>query len=98
MNPVISGYDELIMESFRQTFPDFNGAIKFWDGLRPKEDPLMTLTVMGFSALSPIRLHLPPGLRVSFCDDEQTAVCLLLGKLRKCDHCISSTRMDARTL
>jgi hypothetical protein len=88
MNPVIRGYDELIMESFRQTFPDFDGAIKFWDGLRPKEDPLMTLTVMGFPLYRQFGYIYHPDYVSLFCDDEQTTACLLLGKLRKCNHCI----------
>lgn len=52
MVPVQMGYDDIIFQVYQQAFPDFDGAIKFWDGLRPKEDPLMTLTVMGFPRTS----------------------------------------------
>ena len=38
MNPQQMSYDEVIFKCFEQAFPDFSGAIKFWDGLRPKED------------------------------------------------------------
>lgn len=29
MNPAITGYDGVIMEAFRQSFPDFDGSITF---------------------------------------------------------------------
>lgn len=88
MVPIAMGYDDIIMESFRQSFPDFDGAIKFWDGLRPKDDPLMTLTVMGFPLYRRFGYIYHPDYVSQFCDDEQTAVCMILGKLRRCDHCI----------
>ena len=88
MNPVINGYDGLIMEAFRQSFPDFDGAITFWDGLRPKADLLMTLSVIGFPLYRRFGYIYNPAYNSLFCDNEQTAVCLLLGKLRRTDLCI----------
>jgi len=88
MNPQIMGYDDIIFKSFEQTFPDYNGAIKFWDGLRQKEDPLMTLTVMGFPLYKQFGYVYNPEYTSVYCDDEQTRVCGALGKLARCDSCI----------
>ena len=88
MVPVVMGYDDYIFAAFEQSFPDFDGAIKFWDGLRPKEDPLMTLTVMGFPLYKKFGYIYNPEYKSLYCDNEQTQVCAALGKLRRCDICI----------
>ena len=88
MNPQQMGYDEVIFKCFEQAFPDFNGAIKFWDGLRPKEDPLMTLTVMGFPLYKQFGYIYNPEYKSVYCDNEQTAVCHRLGKLAIAPYCI----------
>jgi hypothetical protein len=88
MVPVQMGYDEVIAKCYEQAFPDYDGAIKFWDGLRPKEDPLMTLTVMGFPLYKRFGYIYNPEYKSLYCDNEQTQVCHQLGKLRRCDICI----------
>ena len=88
MNPQQMSYDEVIFKCFEQTFPDFSGAIKFWDGLRPKEDPLMTLTVMGFPLYKQFGYIYNPEYKSLYCDNEQTAVCHRLGKLAIAPYCI----------
>jgi len=88
MNPQQMGYDEVIFKCFEQAFPDFNGAIKFWDGLRPKEDPLMTLTVMGFPLYKQFGYIYNPEYKSLYCDNEQTEVCHRLGKLAIAPFCI----------
>jgi len=88
MVPVQMGYDEIISKVYEQAFPDYDGAIKFWDGLRPKEDPLMTLTVMGFPLYKRFGYIYNPEYKSLYCDNEQTQVCAELGKLRRCDICI----------
>jgi hypothetical protein len=88
MMPVQMGYDDIIFSAFQNTFPDFDGAIKFWDGLRPKEDPLMTLTVMGFPLYKQFGYIYNPEYKSIYCDNEQTQVCATLNKLRRCDLCI----------
>lgn len=88
MIPVQMGYDEVIAQVYKQEFPDYDGAIKFWDGLRPKEDPLMTLTVMGFPLYKQFGYIYNPEYKSLYCDNEQTQVCAALGKLRRCDICI----------
>jgi len=89
MVPQLMSYDEIIFGGFMQCFPDFNGAIKFWDGLRPKEDPLMTLTVMGFPLYKQFGYIYNPAYQSVYCDDEQTQVCARLGKLARSDTCIA---------
>jgi hypothetical protein len=88
MNPQQMSYDEVVFKCFEQAFPDFSGAIKFWDGLRPKEDPLMTLTVMGFPLYKQFGYIYNPEYKSLYCDNEQTQVCAALNKLRRCDICI----------
>lgn len=88
MVPVQMGYDEIIFRCFEQAFPDYSGAIKFWDGLRPKEDMLMTLTVMGFPLYKRFGYVYNPEYKSLYCDNEQTQVCAALGKLQRCDICI----------
>ena len=88
MVPVQMGYDDIIFSAFQHTFPDFDGAIKFWDGLRPKEDPLMTLTVMGFPLYKQFGYIYNPEYKSLYCDNEQTEVCHRLGKLAIAPYCI----------
>jgi hypothetical protein len=88
MMPVCTGYDDIIFSVFQNTFPNFDGAIKFWDGLRPKEDPLMTLTVMGFPLYRQFGYIYHPEYKSVYCDNEQTCVCVALNKLHCCDLCI----------
>ncbi len=88
MVPVQMGYDDIIFSAFQHTFPDFDGAIKFWDGLRPKEDMLMTLMVMGFPLYKQFGYIYNPEYKSVYCDNEQTQVCARLNKLRRCDLCI----------
>lgn len=88
MVPVQMSYDDVIIKCFEQAFPDFDGAIKFWDGLRDINDPLMTLTVMGFPLYKKFGYIYNPEYTSLYCDNEQTQVCASLGKLAKCDLCI----------
>ena len=88
MTPIQQSYDDVIMKCFEQAFPDFDGAIKFWDGLRDIKDPLMTLTVMGFPLYKQFGYIYNPEYTSLYCDNEQTQVCASLGKLAKCDLCI----------
>lgn len=88
MVPVMTGYDDIIFQSFNGVFPDFDGAIKFWDGLRPKEDMLMTLTVMGFPLYRKFGYIYHPAYKSLYCDNEQTQVCVSLGKFAISPLCI----------
>ena len=88
MVPMQMGYDDVIFKAFAQSASDFYGAVKFWDGLRPKDDLLMTLTVMGFPLYREFGYIYNPEYVSLYCDDEQTQVCAAIGKLAKCDACI----------
>ena len=88
MMPVQMGYDEVIFQVFAHSYPNFDGAVKFWDGLRPKEDALMTLTCMGFPLYKQFGYIYNPEYKSLYCDNEQTQVCNALGKLVRCDICI----------
>lgn len=88
MVPQMQGYDDIIFQTFAGTFPDFFGAIKFWDGLRAKEDMLMTLTVMGFPLYRKFGYIYHPAYKSLFCDNEQTQVCAMIGKLAISPMCI----------
>ena len=65
MNPVRKRYDDVLFAAFEQCFPDFDGAIKFWDGNRRPMDPLMTLAVIGFPLYRRARLYLLPRVHVA---------------------------------
>lgn len=88
MVPQVQNYDEVIFDTFQKTFPNFDGAIKFWDGLRPKEDMLMTLTVMGFPLYKKFGYIYHPSYKSLYCDNEQTQVCFMLRKLAISHTCI----------
>jgi len=88
MIPVQKGYDLVIAEAYSLMFPDFHGAIKFWDGLRPQEDPLMTLSVMGVSLFKEYGYIYHPAYKSVFCDNEQTMVLQRRGVLAICYKCI----------
>jgi hypothetical protein len=88
MVPVQQNYDDFIFQAFSMTYPDFDGAIKFWDGFRPKNDPLMTLPVLGFPLYRKFGYIYHPDYTSLYCDSEQSEVCRMLGKLSVCDVCI----------
>lgn len=88
MIPVQKGYDKVIYDAFSQVFPDYDGAIKFWDGRRPKNDPLMTLPVLGFPYYRRFGYIYHPDYTSVYSDNEQTLVAARLNKLALTDRCI----------
>lgn len=88
MVPEIWWYDQIIADGFAQVFPNYDGAIKFWDGNRPKEDTLMTLSIVGVPLYRHYNYIYHPSYYSLYCDNEQTDVLISLGKLAKCDQCI----------
>jgi len=88
MIPIQMGYDDLVFQAFSMTYPDFNGAVKFWDGYRPKEDSLMTLSVIGFPIYRRFGYIYHPEYRSVYCDNEQTEALKILGKIAACEVCI----------
>ena len=88
MVPCFQDFDDIIMQGMEQFFPDMDGAIKFHDGLRPKEDLLMTLPVLGWNLYKKFGYIYHPDYTSLYCDNEMTIVCRDLGKLIVSPVCI----------
>jgi hypothetical protein len=88
MVPCFQDFDDIIMQGMEQFFPDMDGAIKFHDGLRPKEDLLMTLPVLGWNLYKKFGYIYHPDYTSLYCDNEMTIVCRDLGKLLVSPVCI----------
>jgi hypothetical protein len=88
MNPVRRRYDDIIFDAFARTFPDFFGAIKFWDGHRRLADPLMTLAVIGFPLYRRLGYIYYPELVSLYGDNDQTQMCARLGCFAMSSLCI----------
>jgi len=88
MIPCLESYDDIIVKGFEQVFPDFSGAIRFWDGIRPKDDILMCLTVIGFPLYKAIGHLYHPDYESIYCDNELTTICAKLDKLAISPTCI----------
>ena len=97
MMPYESEYDSVIFNCFSQRFADFDGAIKFWDGLREKNDPLMTLCIMGFPLYKKFGYIYNPEYTSLYCDVEQTEVCIQLNKFSMNKECIISHQWTAQS-
>lgn len=87
MFPASLNYDAIIADGFQRTFPNYDGAIKFSDGLR--EDQLMTLPCIGWKLYEAIGHIYHPDYTSVCCDNEQTRLCAMLGKLAVADICIA---------
>ena len=88
MVPCFQDFDDIIMQGMEQFFPDMDGAIKFHDRLRPKEDLLMTLPVLGWNLYKKFGYIYHPDYTSLYCDNEMTIVCRDLGKLIVSPVCI----------
>ena len=88
MIPCFEDYDEIIMNGMEQCFPNMDGAIKFHDGLRPREDMLMTLPVLGWKLYEAFGYVYHPDYTSVYADNEMTIVCRDLGKLVSSPTCI----------
>lgn len=86
MVPVMEEYDDIIYQAFQKTFPDYDGAVKFNDGLR--NDMLMTLPCLGWKLYKAIGHVYHPDYTSLYCDNEQTQVCYMLNKLAATPTCI----------
>jgi len=86
MIPQLRGYDDIVMSLFEQTWPDFDGAIKFNDGLR--NDALCTLPVIGYKLFKSIGHFYHKDYISLYADTEFTELCMMLGKYAVCETCI----------
>ena len=87
MIPKMKNYDEIIFEGFEQTFPDFDGGVKFYDGLRP--DALMTLPIIGWKIYEKWGYIYHPDYTSLYGDNEQTRVLMSVNKLAISELCIA---------
>jgi hypothetical protein len=88
MNPVKRQYDHIIFKAFERVFPDFDGAVKFWDGDRPPWDALMTLAVLGFPLYRRFGYIYHPDYKSVYADNEQSEVCMMMKRLVFSQQCI----------
>lgn len=86
MIPLVKNYDDIIFQCFAEAFPNFDGAIKFNDGLR--NDDLMTLCVMGWPLYKQFGYIYHPDYTSVYCDTEQTIVLKKMGKFAVSPICI----------
>jgi len=90
MLPVVNHYDESIYGAFQQVFPEYDGAVKFADGLR--SDQLMTLPCLGWKLYKAFGYVYHPDYTSLYCDNEQTQSCFMLNRLAESKHCIIQHR------
>lgn len=86
MIPQVKNYDDIIFQAYEQVFPEFDGAIKFNDGLR--NDDLMTLCVMGWPLYKQFGYIYHPEYTSVYADTEQTLVLKKMKKFAVSDICL----------
>lgn len=79
MNPVVEGYDEIIVAAMLKNFPDFDGIIKFKDN-ENNNSILNTLPIMGVKYYKRFGYIYHPSYSSFFCDLEMTFVSKILNK------------------
>jgi len=87
MIPQAKNYDDIIFELFSKAFPNFDGGIKFHDGLR--NDILMTLPILGWKLYEKFGYIYHPEYTSLYCDTEQTISLQMMGKLGISDICLA---------
>jgi len=88
MIPCAEGYDDIIFAAFEHCFPEFDGAVKFNDGLRPANDPLMTLPIIGKRLYEAMGNFYHPEYVSLYADNDTTRICAGLEKFAMSDFCI----------
>ena len=88
MRPVIQNFDDIIAAHFDVFFPDFDGMLNFNDGMRKDWPQLCTLTVYGYKYYQRFGYIYNPEYENVYCDNEQTEVGRLLGKIKDIDTVI----------
>ena len=81
MIPEIQGFDDIIVNKFREHFPDFDGMLNFNDGLREDWPSLCTLTIYGHAYYKRFGYIYHPDYTSVYCDREQTDVGRLLDRI-----------------
>jgi hypothetical protein len=78
MIPVVKGYDEIIIDSMKQFYPDTDGVLFFNDGFQ--ENRLNTLVICGSKYYDRFGYIYNPEYKSLFCDNEFTDVSQRLKK------------------
>ena len=86
MVPELMGYDAMIFQAMDEAFPEYDGAIKFNDGIR--QDNLMTLAIMGWKLYEKFGYIYYPGYKSLYADTEQTFACAAMNKFAVHPACI----------
>jgi len=86
MVPVVRGYDDIIIKSMCDTFPDFDGIVWFNDGVQ--QNRLNTLCILGRSYYNRFGYIYHPEYKSLWCDMEFTMVGNLLNRQKYFDQVI----------
>jgi len=78
MIPQIKGYDEIIINKMKDTYPDTDGVLWFNDGFKKNE--LNTICILGKKYYEKFNYIYYPEYKSTWCDNEFMTVADLLGK------------------
>ncbi len=79
MEPVVDGYDQIIMDRFLKEFPDLDGVLNFNDG-HASAEKCNTMPIIGRTFYERFGYIYQPLYKSLFCDSELTLVSRMLAK------------------
>lgn len=79
MIPQKMGFDDIIVGDMMQNYPELDGALSYWDGVR--SDNLITITIMGKKLYDKFGYIYNPEYKSLWCDNEFTDVVNEMGKV-----------------
>ena len=82
MIPQVEHYDNIIVNDFHNSFPDYDGMLNYNDGLHNDWLNLCTLTIYGSMYYKRFGYIYHPDYESVYCDQEQTLVGRLLNKIK----------------
>lgn len=85
MLPLVNGFDDIIAQDMQRCLPAFDGVLHYWDHYRPKEDDIVTWTVMGRAFYEQYGFLYYPAYKGMWCDNELTDISRIWGKYARCD-------------
>jgi len=80
MEPVVEGYDDIIIKKMCENFPDFDGVLWFNDGFQGNR--LNTLCILGYTYYDRFGYIYHPSYKSLYCDTEFTIVSQMLNKVK----------------
>lgn len=86
MEPVVDGYDKIIMDRMKRAFPDYDGVLNFNDGYVGSD--LNTMPVIGKKYYDLFGYVYFPDYKSFACDNELTLVSEMLKKQKICNETI----------